>query len=98
VPLLQAVVYSAADVDVRPPELQRPQLPAERPRGITNEVAGDLELLVLEDGSVGEVRLIPPSNRVQDRMLLSAAKAWRFRPAERAGRVVKYRVRIPITW
>jgi periplasmic protein TonB len=98
VPLLQTAVYSAADADVRPPQLERPQLPTERLRGITDEVAGDLELLVLEDGSVGEVRLVPPSNRVQDRMLLSAAKAWRFRPAERAGRVVKYRVRIPITW
>jgi hypothetical protein len=83
---------------VRPPELLRPQLPKERLRGITDEVASDLELLVLEDGSVGEVRRVPPSNRVQDRMLLSAAKAWVFRPAQLRGRAVKYRLRVPITW
>ncbi len=98
VPLLQAVVYSASDADVGPPELVSPQLPKQRPKGIADEVAGGLELLVLEDGTVGEVRLVPPSQRIQDRMLLSASKAWRFRPAQRQGRPVKYRIRIPITW
>jgi hypothetical protein len=98
VPLVQAMIYSSADAEVVPPELVRPQLPKERLKGITDEVAGDLELLVFEDGSVKHVQLIPPSNRIQDRMLLSAAKTWRFRPARRAGRPVKYLMRIPITW
>jgi hypothetical protein len=98
VPLVQAMIYSSADVDVIPPEIVRPQLPKERLKGITDEIAGDLELLVFEDGSVKHVQLIPPSNRIQDRMLLSAAKTWHFRPARRAGRPVKYLMRIPITW
>lgn len=91
-------VYSEADTTVQPPELIRPQLPREQPGGLSSETPGSLELLVLEDGTVGAARLVPASNRLQDRMLISAAKAWQFRPAERDGMPVRYRIRIRITW
>jgi protein TonB len=91
-------VYTAASAEVTPPELVYPQLPKERKEDGTETQPGDLDLLILEDGTVAEARLIPQSDRLQDRMMISAAKAWRFRPAQKDGRPVRYRVRIPITW
>ncbi len=98
VPLIQTIVYSSADADVQPPVLVRPQLPKKLPEGVSNDRPGNLHLLVLEDGTVGEAQLIPASNRLQDRLLISASKAWQFRPAQRSGQPVKYRILIPITW
>jgi len=45
---------------------------------------------------VDEVRLISPTRRYYDRMMVAAAKAWVFQPARLNGRPVKYRTRIPI--
>lgn len=85
------VIYSATDVDVKPPVGIRPQLPAELPAGVEQSQLGQIELLVLPDGSVGAVRLLTARRRVPEAMLLSAAKAWRFLPAMRDGRAVSYR-------
>jgi hypothetical protein len=98
IPPIDTNVYTAASADVVPPELVYPQLPTQRKEDATLSVPGDLDLLILEDGTVGEALLIPQSNRLQDRMMISAAKAWRFRAAQKDGRPVRYRVRIPITW
>jgi protein TonB len=91
-------VYGPRDVDVKPAELVYKQFPSEYIETVPNAQPGQLDILVLEDGTVGEVRLRPDSNRLQDRMLVAAAKAWRFRPASRAGRPVKYRLLVPITY
>lgn len=91
-------VYSAQDMGVTAPTLARPQMPAERIEGVSQERAGELELLVGLDGRVEQARLVPASNRYQDRMMVSAAKTWRFAPASRDGRPVRYRFRMPITW
>jgi protein TonB len=91
-------IYSGGDAEVKAPELTYPQLPKQYNATVPNSRPGLLDILVLEDGSVGEVRLRPDSNRLQDRMLVSAAKAWQFRPATRNGRPVKYRLMIPITY
>ena len=81
-----------------PPVLVYPQLPTKPLGGTILSELGALDILVLEDGTVAEARLIPQSDRLQDRMMVSAAKAWRFRPALKNGRPVRYRVRVPITW
>ena len=91
-------VYTAKSPDVAAPELVYPQLPTKPFSDGTTSQPGELDLLVLEDGTVGEVKLVPESNRLQDRMMVSAAKAWRFRPAQKNGLPVRYRMRIPITW
>ena len=91
-------IYSATDTAVQAPVLIYPQLPSKPTEEALLTRPSQLDLLVLEDGTVGEVRLIPQSDRLQDRMMVSAAKAWRFRPALKDGRSVRYRVRIPITW
>ena len=56
-----------------------------------------LDLLINETGGVDSVRLRPPLNRFHDKMIVSAAKAWQFRPALRNGQPVKFRHSVRIT-
>jgi len=91
------VIFDATSPDVAPPIITRPQLP-ERAADTGAPDTGMLELLVNEAGEVDKVKLLSPSNRFEDRMIVSAAKAWRFTPAEKDGRPVRYRLRVPLTW
>lgn len=85
------VVYSAADPGVVPPVGVRPQLPKGLPPNVNKDQLGRIELIVLPDGTVGSVKLLGPSRGVPEAMLLSAAKAWTFEPAQVNGRPVSYR-------
>ena len=58
---------------------------------------GTLELTVTETGTVSHVKLISTSNRYQERMLVAAAKTWRFQPAMKNGGPVRFRARVRIT-
>ena len=86
-------VYTSANREVEPARLLRPQLPREPAPG---DETGYFEILVDEQGTVEQVRLISPTRRYHDRMLVAAAKAWKFRPARLRGQSVKYELRIPI--
>jgi TonB family protein len=55
------------------------------------------EILVNEGGTVERVRLMAAQARLQDRMLVSAAKAWRFKPATKDGESVRYLLKVPTT-
>jgi hypothetical protein len=87
------VVYSAAERNVTPPRLMRAQLPQ---RPVAGADTGYFDMVVDEAGDVEIVRLTSPKNRYQDRMLVAAAKAWKFKPALLDGTPVKYRLRIPV--
>ena len=91
-------VFSSAQPDVVPPTLMRAQMPQVPIRGVPITAPGVLELVVGQDGMVVSARLVPTSNRYQDRMMVSAAKTWRFAPARRYGQPVRYRLEMPITW
>ena len=93
----RSIVYSRKDDDVRPAVLLRPVLPAEPPPDVPPDQIGTLELIVDEYGDVEQVRLISPANRFHERMLVAHAKSWKFRPAIRDGRPVKYRTVIRLT-
>jgi hypothetical protein len=88
-------VYSRHDQDVEPPALAYPQLPSALPE-IDHENGSYLEVLVSERGTVDRVRLHSTHSTLHERMLVSAAKAWRFRPAVRDGVPVKYVARIAV--
>jgi hypothetical protein len=88
-----APFYTAEDEGVSPPVLLRPQMPREPRPG---EDTGYFDLLVDEIGHVEQVRLISPRRLFHDRMLVAAAKAWKFRPATLDGQPVKYQIRIHI--
>lgn len=90
--------YSAAARDVVPPALLRSQMPEQPTTGLPGERRGVLDLVIGADGEVVSARLTSESSRHQDRMMVSAAKAWRFRPASRNGEAVGYRLLMPITW
>jgi hypothetical protein len=57
---------------------------------------GYFDIIVDEKGDVEFVKLHSPMHRYQDRMLVAAAKAWKFRPALLNGTPVKYRLQISI--
>lgn len=83
-------IYSGRDADVEPPVLQHPQLPTNLMLAGENRL-NIMELLISETGSVEQVRLVAGPSRLPDVMLLSGAKAWRFKPASRDGEAVRYR-------
>lgn len=87
-------IYSSASADVDPPIPISP-LPV---TGLNPNVEsiGTIELVINEEGNVDRVRLISQPTRMQPLMLLSAAKAWTFRPALRDGRPVKFRLRVKV--
>jgi hypothetical protein len=83
-------VYSTRDADVEPPLLLHPQIPANLMLAGENRL-NIMELLISETGTVEQVRLVAGPSRLPDVMLLSGAKAWRFKPASREGEAVRYR-------
>lgn len=89
--------YSPADTDVEPARLKRPQMPSTTPRAVDEQNLGVVDLLIDEVGDVEQVRLVSPGNRYHERMIVSAAKAWKFVPATKDGRPVRYRLRIRLT-
>ena len=91
----EMMIYSADDQDVSPPVAEYPRLPASPPASVPAESLSTLELLVGEHGEVESVRLTERPRHLAEALLatvnLSAAKTWRFVPALRDGRPVRYR-------
>jgi hypothetical protein len=92
-----ANVYTSTDSSVIPPVMVRPVLPKEPPPGVPLHQIGTIDVWVDENGDVEQVRLMSPANRYQERMLVSAAKMWKFRPAFKNGHPVRYRTRVRLT-
>jgi hypothetical protein len=84
-------VYSTSDAGVIPPTLVYPTLRGSVPSDVNPGAVSLLEVMVDEQGFVTSLKLLTPPGRFEDRMLLSAVKAWRFRPAMFEGRPVKFR-------
>jgi hypothetical protein len=89
--LPDSTIYSSDSQGVAPPVAVRPQLPQRLPSDMKLDDLGQIELIVLENGTVESVKLLGNRRAVYDAMMLSAAKAWEFRPALKDGRAVKYR-------
>ena len=87
-------VYSRADGLVSPPRPVRPQLPPEPPFDPTVAPPTELELVIGATGLVESAKLQTPPRNVTEFMLVSAAKAWIFQPAELDGHPVAYRHRV----
>jgi hypothetical protein len=86
-------LFTAANPDVDPPRITRQQLPRQPEPG---DDTGYFDVIITETGDVERVQLVSPMRRFQERMLMAAAKAWKFRPALRDGQPVRYRMRIAI--
>ena len=56
-----------------------------------------LELEVLEDGAVGQIRLVQGSAfESLDESALATVKKWRYSPARKGGQIVKQWIRVSI--
>ena len=94
--LANEIVYSDADVGVIPPRPLSRQLPVKGPLDVPPNRVGWLEMVINRDGSVYSVRLHTPLNRHHERMIVSPAKAWRYRPATKNGKPVMYRILVKV--
>lgn len=90
------IVYTRGDPGVVAPRPISRQFPATTPNGVPPHRVGTLEMIVGKDGTVEFVKLHTPLNRYHERMIVSAAKAWLYRPATKAGRPVRYRLTVTI--
>jgi hypothetical protein len=84
-------VYSAESIGVSPPVGVNLQLPRQLPPELDRNQLGKMELVIAPDGNVESAKLVKAPRNVHDSMLLSAAKAWQFRPATKNGIPVRYR-------
>jgi hypothetical protein len=94
---MDPTVYSAVDTEIVPPELVRPHVPKDPPPGVRSEDLPVAEVVVSATGEVESVKLVTQPVRVLAAMMLSAVKNWRFEPAMRDGRPVRYRMRLRLT-
>jgi tetratricopeptide (TPR) repeat protein len=90
------IVYTKADPGVVPPRAISRQFPATTPNGVPAHRVGTLEMIVGKEGTVEFVKLHTPLNRYHERMIVSAAKAWLYRPATKGGRPVRFRLTVTI--
>jgi len=84
-------VYSGESEEVSPPVGIGLQLPRELPSNVRAQDLSRIDLIVSPAGTVESVKLIGAPHNVHDSMFLSAAKAWKFQPALKDGRPVRYR-------
>jgi hypothetical protein len=90
-------VYTSDDADIVPPRPLQPLLARDAPRGIDPESLGVVVFLVDQRGEVASLDLVQQSDGINDSMLLAAIKNWRFEPALKDGRPVKYRLTMRVT-
>jgi hypothetical protein len=90
------IIYTKADAGVVPPRPLSRQFPLKGPPEVPPNRIGMLEIVVGRLGDVEAVKLHTPLNRYHERMIVSAAKAWRYRPATKDGRAVRYRLTVAI--
>jgi TonB family protein len=85
---------------IEPPRLLREVKPNYTEAARREAVEGDvlLEVIVLADGSVGEVRVVRGLGFGLDERALRAMRQWRFRPAERRGVPVSVLVEVAMSF
>ena len=57
-----------------------------------------VEFMVDETGSVREARIVRSSDRVFEEPTLRAVERWRFEPGRKNGRVVRFRMAVPVVF
>lgn len=98
-PVDTSKIYTTADQDVVPPVPLEQTIPQwVPPLGNFNnqEFTGSLEIVIDESGLVASATMSQRLNVMYDQLLLSATKRWRYRPAFRNGKPVKYRKQISV--
>jgi TonB family protein len=92
-------VYTLSDGDVTPPVAISADPPAWSPRSAIfaeRSFKGLLQVVIDEQGNVESLTLEQPVSPDYDAELLDAAKRWKFSPATKDGRPVKFMKRLEI--
>lgn len=91
-------IYDLSSANVTPPTAIRRNVPGwpDNSTAWKGNFKGVLQIIVGENGSVIETRLLEAVHPVYDSLLLSATRTWRFNPATEDGKPVKYRLLYPI--
>jgi hypothetical protein len=90
------MIYSQDDKNVMPAVMIKQDMPA-FPGRVMFDRTGVLEVIIDVNGSVESATMIESVEPLYNRLVLSAAKTWTYRPARLDGAPVKYRKRIQIT-
>ena len=90
--------FDSADASVAPPVPIREDIPLwQSPTLARTPFEGALEVIIDPAGDVREARLTVPIHPAYDRVILDAARQWKYRPATKDGRPVTYRKIIAIS-
>ncbi len=89
-------VFGDDDPEVTPPEPIEQRLPPWPAVLRQVRASGVIEVVIDEQGRVASAVMRPGAHPVYDSLLLEAARRWRYRPALRFNRAVKYLRRIRI--
>jgi TonB family protein len=92
-------VFDASYADVVPPEELSRFMPPWTPRtpmSAATTFRGTIQIVIDEQGEVTSATLAKPLTPEYDNRLLAAARNWKFRPAMREGRPVKFTSHIDI--
>jgi TonB family protein len=87
-------VYTPGDADVKKPTVISQVLPPWRPENPVEgrqSYSGVIEIVVNEEGKVLSAVLLKSVQTRYDPLLLKAAQEWKFRPATKDGKPVRYR-------
>jgi outer membrane biosynthesis protein TonB len=93
-PPKEPAVYSIADADVTPPVVLARSLPPWRARSAVERLQtfkGQLEIVLDEKGTVVSSRMVRGLRPDYDPELLRAVPTWKFKPAAKDGKPVRYR-------
>jgi protein TonB len=89
-------IYNAGESNVTPPVPLNQVLPA-YPGQVIVPRSGKLEVVIDESGAVESAAMTASVTASYDRLALTAAKTWRFRPATIDGAPVKFRKVVQIS-
>jgi hypothetical protein len=92
----EPIIYTSDDMNVTAPVTVRQDLP-QYPGRVLFDRAGVIEVVIDAMGAVESATMLESLEPLYNRLLLSAAKNWTYRPARLDGNPVKYRKRIQVT-
>jgi TonB family protein len=86
------VTYSMADEDVAPPVSLAQRTPPWRPSAseASQDYRGVLRLVIDRSGAVESASMVTGTRPWYDQALVRAARDWKFQPAQKQGRPVRY--------
>lgn len=91
--------YASTDEGVIPPTTVKQEFPHVPKTAVPSSAMGKgmLELVIDERGQVESALLREPISPLYDRMLITTAKGWKYRPATKDGQPVRFRKIIQVT-